>query len=357
MSRFGRRIAVKNLFYRKDAWWVSPYNYAAAVANQAGRRGRPAVFDCTMKEWGRDYGASYSVMEARQYFERLADINIGDVVIGEPDSEMTPEAIREICGAFADMTFHMRVRSGKKAIYKAADCGVKNVQIKVPCGYPAWRYELNWEWERAAEHCVENINYAKECNLQAHLALIDIARSRPEDWFKICSYIMKASSPASFCLEDSTGSMLPQAFDSIIRMTKKHAKRLPVHACAYNDFGLALACSLQAIAAGADAVHASINGLGARTGTAALEEIILCRELLLGKPANTDFARLYELCVHVELISGKEIAAGKPFGGLRYYFHQQESQDSAARHPLLHFATNPAFFNRKAQLMPEIPKR
>ena len=50
---------------------------------------------------------------------------------------------------------------------------------------------------------------------------------------------------------------------------------LPIEIHTHNDFGMGVATELAAVTAGAVCVHSCANGLGERTGNAALEELMM----------------------------------------------------------------------------------
>ncbi len=71
---------------------------------------------------------------------------------------------------------------------------------------------------------------------------------------------------------DTVGIMDPIAiFDVISRLRSLLSVDIGVHT--HNDFGMATANAISALAAGADFVDVTVNGLGERAGNAALEEV------------------------------------------------------------------------------------
>lgn len=90
-------------------------------------------------------------------------------------------------------------------------------------------------------------------------------------------------------------------------------KPLEIHA--HDDFGLAVANSVAAVVGGAAAVHVTINGIGERSGNAALEETVLALELLLGVKTNVRLDRFYKLSKLVENLSGVPLPPQKAVVG------------------------------------------
>ena len=133
---------------------------------------------------------------------------------------------------------------------------------------------------------------------------------------------MQSAPPDSVGVVDTMGCALPQAVAYLVREVKRLTNGLPVEVHTHNDFGLAVAGELAGIAAGADVVHTCVNGLGERTGNAALEEMILCMNILLEMDTPYRLDRLGELCALVEKLSGVAAAPNKPFVGARNYMER-----------------------------------
>ncbi len=72
---------------------------------------------------------------------------------------------------------------------------------------------------------------------------------------------------------DTLGVMDPVTmFETIMRLTSQFYIDIGVHT--HNDFGMATANAISAMAAGADFADVTVNGLGERAGNAALEEVV-----------------------------------------------------------------------------------
>ena len=76
---------------------------------------------------------------------------------------------------------------------------------------------------------------------------------------------MKEAAPTSVGVVDTMGCAMPQTIEYLVKKMKKMTNDLPVEVHTHNDFGMAVATELAAIAAGASCVHSCINGLGERT--------------------------------------------------------------------------------------------
>ena len=73
---------------------------------------------------------------------------------------------------------------------------------------------------------------------------------------------------------DTVGILTPERSAEFFSKLKKKIK-VPIGVHCHNDFGMAVANTVAALGAGAEEVHATINGLGERAGNASLEEIVV----------------------------------------------------------------------------------
>ncbi|MBI5635474.1 2-isopropylmalate synthase [Candidatus Micrarchaeota archaeon] len=122
-------------------------------------------------------------------------------------------------------------------------------------------------------------------------------------------------------LADTLGVMNPnQVFEEIAFLREKFpSARLDFHA--HNDYGLALANSLSAANAGVNGLHVTVNGLGERTGNAALDEVVVGLKDFYGVDCGVDEKKLLALSKLVEGLSGVKCGSNKPIVGKNIVYH------------------------------------
>ncbi|MCK7480997.1 MAG: hypothetical protein M0C28_30180 [Candidatus Moduliflexus flocculans] len=115
---------------------------------------------------------------------------------------------------------------------------------------------------------------------------------RPEEDIDALLYgILREAPPDSIGIVDTMGCATPEAITWLTRKYRQ-ATGLPVEIHCHNDFGLALATELAAVGAGAEVAHVCVNGLGERTGNAALEELVQALDLLYAERPCRDYSGL-----------------------------------------------------------------
>jgi isopropylmalate/homocitrate/citramalate synthase len=159
------------------------------------------------------------------------------------------------------------------------------------------------------------------------------------------------SNPDSVGVVDTMGCALPEAIKYMVRLVKGITK-LPVEVHTHNDFGMAVATELAGVEAGAECVHSCANGLGERTGNAALEELMVALHVLYGYNTQYKLNKLPELGELVSRISRFDTAVNKPILGNRNFTRESGiGVDLVVKEPLAMFGTHPALTGRQGEVV------
>jgi len=261
------------------------------------------------------------------------------------------QAIREITKLGLKAKIFTFARALSVDIDKAVDCGAHGVVIEIPIGYPKLKHQFKWTWEDVLRKSVECIDYARKKDLYTVYFPYDTTRARDEDLTNLLTRIMRDSPPDSVGVVDTMGCALPEAIKFMVRKVKT-LTGLPVEIHTHNDFGMGVATELAAVTAGAEVVHSCINGLGERTGNAALEELMVGLHILLGMKTDYRFDKLLGLCKLAEELSGVTPAVNKPVIGAGNYTRESGiGVDLVMKTPLAMFATAPQFFGRQGEVV------
>ncbi|MFA6908249.1 MAG: 2-isopropylmalate synthase, partial [Candidatus Micrarchaeia archaeon] len=95
-------------------------------------------------------------------------------------------------------------------------------------------------------------------------------------------------------ITDTVGMMTPALMFSVIKEVRAATKAgIDLHC--HNDLGLALANSLAGVEAGADCIHATINGAGERAGIPKIAEVAMALQVLYGQRKDISVEKLVAL--------------------------------------------------------------
>ena len=338
--------------YRENQWWVSSYNFLPEVRSKFNLPERVTIHDATLRDGEQTPGVVFSVADKVAIAEKLDEIGVDRIEAGMPVvSAEDFQAIKEISRLGLKSRIYAFVRAMNADIDKAVECGCHGVIIEIPIGYPKLKYQFHWTWEDVLRKSVGVINYAKSRGLYAVYFPYDTTRAREEDLRNLLSRIMQDAPPDSIGMVDTMGCALPEAIKYLVRLVKS-LTNLPVEVHTHNDFGMAVATELAGVEAGAECVHSCANGLGERTGNAALEELIVALHVLYGYETQYDLSKLPELGELVRRLSKLNFAVNKPILGERNFTREAGiGVDLVVKEPLAMFGTHPALTGRSGEVV------
>src|SRR6195256_4417305 len=345
-------MTMSNKYLRENQWWISPYNFVPEVLSNRELPVRVSIHDATLRDGEQTPGIVFSIADKIAIAEKLDEIGVERIEAGMPAvSDMDFEAIKQISKLGLKSKIYSFARAMNSDIDKAIECGCHGVIVEVPIGYPKLKYQFKWTWEDVLKKSVGVINHAKSRGLHVVYFPYDTTRAREEDLTSLLTRIMQEAPPDSIGVVDTMGCILPEAMKFMVRMVKKLTS-LPVEVHTHNDFGLAVATGLAGVEAGAEVGHSWANGVGERTGNAALEELIVALHVLYGYDTHYNLARLPELGELVSRISRFPIAANKPILGDRNFTRESGiGVDLVVKEPLAMFGTHPALTGRRGEVV------
>ncbi|MGI9391215.1 MAG: LeuA family protein [Boseongicola sp.] len=338
--------------FEEGKWWVSPYNFIPEVREKLRLPPRVELHDATLRDGEQTPGVVFTVDDKLAIASKLSEIGVERIEAGLPAvSPQDAEAISEISKLGLNAKIFTFARAMKQDIDMALECGANGVVIEVPIGYPKLVTQFGWTWEDVFKKSRDVINYAREQGLYAVFFPYDTTRARAEDLENLCKAIMNESPPDSIGIVDTMGCATPEAIKYMVRWVKDMTG-LPIEIHTHNDFGMGVATELAAVTAGAEVVHSCANGLGERTGNAAMEELMLGLDLLYGYDTGYKLDKLPELAELVSGISNIPIARNKPVLGHGNFIRESGIGIQYVMHdPLVMFGTHPALTGRSGEVV------
>ena len=338
--------------FEDGKWWVSPYNFVPEVRNQLLLPPKVQIHDATLRDGEQTPGVVFSIDDKIAISRKLDEIGVDRIEAGMPAvSAQDATAITEITKLGLKARIFTFARALKQGIDMALECGAQGVIIEVPIGYPKLTTQFGWTWKDVFEKSRDVINYARSNGLYAVFFPYDTTRARPDDLENLCRAVMNESPPDSIGIVDTMGCATPEAIKYMVRWVKDMTG-LPIEIHTHNDFGMGVATELAAVTAGAEVVHSCGNGLGERTGNAALEELMLGLDLLYGYDTGYKLEKLPELGELLAKLSNIPIARNKPVLGSGNFIRESGIGIQYVMHdPLVMFGTHPALTGRSGEVV------
>jgi isopropylmalate/homocitrate/citramalate synthase len=342
----------ENRYHREDQWWVSPYNYVPEVTGELQLPEKVSIHDATLRDGEQTPGVVFTIEDKVAIARKLDEVGVERIEAGMPAvSQPDYQAIKEIVNSGVKAKIFTFARAINKDIDMALECGAKGVILEVPIGYPKLQWQFGWTWEDVLARSASVINYAKEQGVEVVYFPYDTTRARAEDLDNLLSRIRDEAVPDSVGVVDTMGCATPGAIKYLVRRVQT-LTGLPVEVHTHNDFGMAVATELAGVEAGAVCVHSCANGLGERTGNAALEELIVCLHVLYGYDKQYKLEKLPELGELIRKVSGIEIARNKPILGARNFTRESGiGVDLVVKKPLAMFGTHPHLTGREGDVV------
>jgi 2-isopropylmalate synthase len=131
--------------------------------------------------------------------------------------------------------------------------------------------------EQVLKRGAEMVAYARSLCDDVEYSPEDAGRADP-DYLVETAETMIGAGATVINIPDTMGYSVPAGFGELMQRLIKEARgssKVLFSAHCHNDFGLATANSLAALAAGARRVEVTVNGIGPRAGNTPLEEIVM----------------------------------------------------------------------------------
>jgi methanogen homocitrate synthase len=338
---------------RDGEWWVSPFNYRPEVTATYNLPKDVQIHDATLRDGEQTPGVVFSTADKIAIAEKLGEVGVDRIEAGMPAvSEGDFQAVKQISKLGLKSKIFTFARAMTVDIDKALDAGSHGVIIEVPIGYPKLKYQFKWTWEDVLRKSADVINYAKSRGLYVCYFPYDTTRALESDFDNLLTRLMETAPPDSLGIVDTMGCILPEAMKYMVRRAMKLTNGLPIEVHTHNDFGMGVATELAGVEAGAQVVHSCSNGLGERTGNAALEELIVALHVLYGYEGKWNLGKLPALAELVSRLSGKPIAGNKPIlGSMNFTRESGIGVDLVVKEPLAMFGTHPALTGRVGEVV------
>jgi isopropylmalate/homocitrate/citramalate synthase len=338
----------EQLFHNKN-YWVSSYNYMDVVRSQFSLPKKVQFHDVTLRDGEQSPGVAFRAEDKVRIAKLLDELGVDRIEVSLPAvSDEDKRATKEVVALGLKAKIFVLSRGMASDVENALECGVDGIILELPVGIPRLKYQFpNWTENDVVEKASYWATFAKSKGLEVVLFPMDCTRANPEFFTRVLTEVGTLPAIDGVSLVDTSGSLHPQAATYLVKQMKEITKkRIEVHT--HTDFGMGVATSMAALTAGAEVVHASVGGLGERSGNTPLDEAAVSAKALYGVDSNIKFEKLFEISKQILEISKFQIAPSKPIIGERAFTRESGmGVDLVKTQPLALFGVTPSWVGQE----------
>jgi isopropylmalate/homocitrate/citramalate synthase len=313
--------------------WEEPFWYSG-VCNflPEAREGmtfpeRVEIYDLTLDEDGEGMAGAYMTEEEKLSVATLLDEigihRIGVLGFPSPISKEDVAAARKITHMGLKAKFQTLATS-REDVDSAIEAGVWGVILRCPIS-DLYAPDVD-PVEKRIKNFVQLAGFARSKGLHIGMMAQDITRATLETVKGILTSIHRQVGLDELCVTDSQGMANPFAFNFLIKKIRSWIN-VPLAVHCHNHLGLGVANACAAVAAGAQIVHTTVNGLGHFAGMPPLEEVAAALRIGFGIDLGIKYERLYELSKTVEKFTGVKMQPHKAVVGDMMFSRSEERKD------------------------------
>ncbi|MFL2935090.1 MAG: alpha-isopropylmalate synthase regulatory domain-containing protein [Myxococcota bacterium] len=294
------------------------------MSENSPRPSQIAIMDTTLRDGEQTPDVSYTPAEKLQLARiLLLEAEVDRIEIASTRvSEGEREAARSVTRWARKARVIKRVEmlgycDGKASVDWITEVGGKVMNLLVKGSEKHCRGQLGLAPEQHRERVEQTVRYARRKRLTVNVYLEDWSSGVRDSFDYVFSMIqlLRELRVSRIYLADTLGILAPNDVTRYVGLMTSTWPNIDFEYHGHNDYGLATANCLAAVAAGARGIHTSVNSMGERAGNSSLTEVVTAIHDHSEMRTALNESRLTDLARIVETFSGKDLAANAPIVG------------------------------------------
>ena len=283
------------------------------------------IMDTTLRDGEQTNGVSFSPTEKLTIAQLLlSEVKVDRVEIASARvSEGELEAVKKITGwaAAHGLLDHIEVLTfvdGDVSIKWMQEAGAKVMNLLTKGSLNHLKHQLRKTPGQHFREVGEVLSLAQQHGITSNVYLEDWSngmRHSPDYVFQYLDFLV--TQPVKrILLPDTLGVLIPEeTYDYLSRIIQRYpGVHFDFHG--HNDYDLGVANALEAVKAGVNGLHLTVNGMGERAGNAPLASVIaVLNDYVKSVKTSVQEKSLYTVSKLVETFSGFRVGPNKPIIG------------------------------------------
>ncbi len=278
------------------------------------------LIDNTLRESLQVPGIGFSSEFALSLLGRLVEAGLRFFDVGIAGSDQDWQRLGQYPRKFPQARCAISIRALSSDLEAAASAGFLNAFVMLPCSELHVEQKFNTTVPDILANLKEVAKQAHKLNLNLYWVAEDSSRGSET---LVADFVQTAASTgaAGIMMCDTLGIMTPDKVPQWIKTAKEAAAGTPLGIHCHNDYGLALANTLQALPY-VKWASGTMLGLGERAGNLDILQLVAVYEDLYQKTTPFSVQKLAELSREIENETQVPIAAQRPLVGWTAFRHE-----------------------------------
>ena len=305
-----------------NGFWISDLNRRPDVRKDFARGRAVKFYDTTLRDGEQSVGVVLTPAQKLEIALALDELGVGRIEAGFPRvSAEDAEAFRLIANAGLKAEVWGFGRALKADIDELLRLGSRATVIETPTSAIKLKaYGLTVD--EAKRRAAEAISYAREHGAKVAFFTVDGTRTELETLRGFYKNALDAGAE-ELVVVDTIGACGPEAVEFLVQQVREWVgAQVPLHFHGHNDFGMATACAVAAVRAGADWIQGTINGMGERAGNGDIGEIAMALQGLYGVPVELNLKKIRSVSALVRRTAGHQLEPWKPVVGENLFMRE-----------------------------------
>jgi isopropylmalate/homocitrate/citramalate synthase len=305
----------------KSKIWVSELNARPEIRAEFPRS-TVRFYDTTLRDGEQTVGVILSPQQKLEIARKLDELGVSRIEAGFPRvSPEDAEAIQLMSKANLRSELWGFSRAVKGDVEEVVRLGLQASIIEAPTSDIKLRaYGISRD--EVLRRISEAVSFAITNSIKVAYFAVDGTRT-DLDFLKNVYMTALGAGAKEIVVVDTIGACGPEAAGYLVRQVREWiGPDVPLHWHGHNDFGMATACAVAAVRAGATWIQGTINGMGERAGNADIGEIALALQCLYDVPVALNLNKVREVSEAVCKQAGYRLEAWKPVVGENLFMRE-----------------------------------